>query len=181
MAALALDERQVRRGPASHRRLGSASNSPTRASANSTMAYERAALNGPTATREHSCNSGRIIQPEQVDVEKRRSDKAKERSLHELDTAMSFTNVRGLQLEASRSISAIERDDSGALSARTVTGARDMPSAATSIGDSLRHATPGAQVSPDSRDRGSGACTFLAQGYAHRKQVLVSLQPGRES
>lgn len=169
----------MRRGPPGHRRLGSASSSPTRASASSALANEMAVMNRPAAGREHGPASASSLHSTQMPAVSKMAASTKDRPLHMPDTESSISNMRNLQSGSSLSNAAEERDQSGTLSARTTTGMRDgpttgirdVPSTATSLGDSQRHATPGTQASPDSRDRGAGASTFLAQGYAHRKQV----------
>lgn len=168
MAALALDERQVRRGPPGHRRMASASSSPTRASASSGLAHERGVMNGHAGVREHgSATTSNTCEPE---TERKRVERTQVRSLRGSDTDMA--NLRGFSVGSSQSIPVPERGEAGHLSARTMSGARDGVSTTTPLGGLNRQASSGAQASPEAHDRSAGVSTFLAQGYAHRKQVL---------
>lgn len=167
MAALALDERQVRRGPPGHRRMASASNSPTRASTSSGLAQERAVINGHNGVREHG--GATASNAREADTGRKRMERTQEHSLRGSDTDMAF--LRGYSVGSSESTPAPERGEVSSLSSRTMSGARDGLSTAVPFGELSRQASSGSHASPAVRDRSAGVSTFLAQGYAHRKQV----------
>lgn len=170
MAALALDDRQVRRGPPGHRRLASASSSPTRANAGSGLTQDRATLKSFSRMPTHNSSSN-YAQLSQANSETDIPIEAKAQALCTSDADIS--GVR--QAMPFTSLTTSEHGESGNNSAYDSSGNREVLSTATSLGDSNRLPTcSGPQTSPDKTDQSGGVSTFLAQGYAHRKQVCVS-------